>query len=109
MNSKLIDRVASLNAKELYYNTASLQVTKDNDYSDVYNKFLGFVSETIKEDGCIEFFVAPSNLEKNEVMLWEVWKSEKDYQDHLEAQHTKEFLELGLVELLWNEPLSWGA
>lgn len=101
MNNKLIDRIESNNQKGLFYNTACLKVTAGNDFYAVYNEMLAFVKQTIKEKGCIEFFAAPSNLETGEIMLWEVWESEANMQNHMNEDHTKNILSKNLVEFQW--------
>lgn len=103
MNQQLINRVKDSKEKKLVYNTACLKMTEGNDYNTVYQELLLFVSKTVKESDCIEFFVTPSNLEKKEFMLWEVWGTSEAFGKHMEMTYTKEILAKNIIELKWNE------
>lgn len=102
-NGKLINRIDRNKVDSLVYNTACLKVTDGNDFNTVYQQLLDFVSETVKEKDCIEFFVSPSNVEKNEFMLWEVWGNTEAFNSHMEQEHTKALLSKNIIELKWNE------
>lgn len=107
MNDKLINRIEKKGQKKLYYNTACLIVTQGNEFNKVYGELLDFVKCTIKEEGCIEFFAAPSSIDKKEIMLWEVWENEEYLQIHMNAEHTKNILGKNLVQLKWSESTIW--
>ena len=61
------------------------------------------VKNTIEEKGCVEFFVTPSNLERGEFILWEIWKDREAFEFHHNAEHTKEFFSKKLTEIKWIE------
>lgn len=109
MNDKLINRIENNNQKGLFYNTACLKVTAGNDFNAVYAELLQFVKQTTKENGCIEFFAAPSNLEEGEIMLWEVWEKEANMQNHMNEEHTKNILAKNLIELKWSNSANMAA
>lgn len=103
MKQHLISRIEHDKEKKLVYNTACLKVTDGNNYSDVYQQLLMFVSETVEESDCIEFFVVPSNVDKKEFMLWEVWGTSKAFNNHMSMPYTKKILAKNIIELKWNE------
>ena len=103
MNQQLINRVKNKKENKLVYNTACLKMTEGNDYNSVYQQLLLFVEKTVSESDCIEFFVTPSNLDKKEFMLWEVWGTPEAFRKHMEMTYTKEILAENVIELKWNE------
>lgn len=102
MNNNLINSIGSNNLNKKYYNTACLRVTDGNEFTSVYKELIGFVKATITEEGCIEFFVAPSSIENKEFMLWEIWEDSKYLDSHMQASHTQTILSKNLVSLLWS-------
>ncbi|OEG16956.1 hypothetical protein BCR25_04460 [Enterococcus termitis] len=90
------------NAQDFVYNTACLSVTTGDDYMDVYQQLLRFVAETAKEEGSVEFFVVPSNPDKGEFMLWEVWENESALDTHMTMNYTQEILGKNIITLKWN-------
>lgn len=102
MPSKLINIVGKNNLKNVYYNTACLKITKGHSFDKVHDKLIDFAEKTNLEKGCIEFFVAPGNIDTGEFMLWEIWDNENSLKKNMQAQHTKAILSEQLVELLWS-------
>ena len=107
MKNKLIDYINSENADRFVYNTASLKVTSGNNYEEVYSQLLDFAKATAAEENCIEFFFAPSVIEKGEFMLWEVWGNMEAFDKHMTQPHTTEILSRNVIELQWNKLASW--
>lgn len=103
MSQPLINRIDAATRKSLVYNTACLKMTEGNDYEAVYQELLDFVSKTVKEEGCIEFFAVPSSVEKKEFMLWEVWQTKEAFHAHMEEDYTKAILAKKRIELKWNK------
>lgn len=101
--SNLINTIGEGELKNLYYCTACIKVTEENDYEFVYKEFLKFVEQTILEEGCIEFFIVPGNREAGEFILWEIWKDESAFHFHHNARHTKEYFSRELTEIKWIE------
>ncbi|MGX7263692.1 putative quinol monooxygenase [Enterococcus crotali] len=102
MNNKLINRINATNAKNFVYNTACLSATAGTDYTDVYQQLLHFAEETAKEEGSVEFFFVPSNPEKGEFMLWEVWTNQAALDTHMTMNYTKDILGKNIITLKWN-------
>lgn len=102
MNNNLISIIGRENLTKKYYNTACLRVNEGNDFLSVYNELIEFAKQTNTEEGCIEFFVAPSSIENKEVMLWEVWEDAKYFDLHMNAKHTQDILSKNLISLKWS-------
>lgn len=102
MKNNLIYRIGKEELKKKYYNTACLRVNDGNDFIKTYDELLAFSEKTIEEEGCIEFFVAPSSIENKEFMLWEVWENSSFLDDHMQAEHTQSILSKNLITLLWS-------
>lgn len=103
-NKNLINRIDSENLRGAYYCTACIKITEGNKYEDVYEEIINnLVKKTITEEGCIEFFVTPSNPEKGEFILWEIWKNEDAFNFHHNAEHTKEYFKKNLTQIKWIE------
>jgi len=56
-------------------------------FDDAKNAILNIVLQTREESGCIQFEVH-ENEEKDELYLYEEWKSAKDLQSHHEKSYT---------------------
>ncbi|MBP9479036.1 MAG: antibiotic biosynthesis monooxygenase [Sebaldella sp.] len=103
-NKNLINRISSEDLKNAYYCTACIKVTEGNSYDEVYNELTSYlVKHTITEEGCIEFFVTPSNPKKGEFILWEIWKNKDAFNFHHSAEHTKNYFGKKLTEVKWIE------
>ncbi len=102
-NNNLINKIDSSELKDLYYCTACIRMTEGNKYDDVYDELISLVKYTIEEEGCVEFFVTPSNPESGEFILWEIWKDREAFEFHHNAEHTKEFFSKKLTEIKWIE------
>ncbi|MEG2254257.1 MAG: antibiotic biosynthesis monooxygenase [Vagococcus sp.] len=106
MNTKrdhLVNHIKNLDNKELVYNTACLHVTEGNQFEAVYKEMMAFVERTTIENGCIEFFIVPGDIEQKEIFLWEVWENKSAFDNHMTEEHTATFLGKGLIELQWHK------
>ncbi|ALS02339.1 hypothetical protein ATZ33_13370 [Enterococcus silesiacus] len=103
MNNKLINKVNATNARNFVYNTACLSATAGNDYMEVYQQLISFAEETAKEEGSVEFFFVPSNPDKGEFMLWEVWNNQAALDTHMTMEYTKDILGKNIITLKWND------
>ena len=55
------------------------------------------IEETVKEPGCIEFQVFQNNKDPEEFILWEIFRSQEDMQEHMAKDYTKKYLSSGLT------------
>ena len=76
-NNNLINKIDSSELKDLYYCTACIRMTEGNKYDDVYDELISLVKYTIEEEGCVEFFVTPSNPESGELYFGRFGKIER--------------------------------
>ncbi len=95
----LWDLIEPLDTEELFYSTAILKikdVTKV-DYTILALKKLQ--AATLLESGNISFEVKQLKTDPVKIILWECFKNEQAFNDHLKSTHLQHFLMLDVVEL----------
>jgi quinol monooxygenase YgiN len=56
-------------------------------------------NQTVLEGGNVSFDINQSKDDPTKIVLWERFKNEQAFKDHLNSKHLQDFIKLDLVEL----------
>lgn len=83
-----------------FYSTALLKVPESVELSQALSALKHLQSRTLKESGNLAFIVHSVKEEPRTVLIWEQFKNESAFQEHLQSQHLQTFLKKGLVQFV---------
>jgi 4-carboxymuconolactone decarboxylase len=83
-----------------YYGTAEIRVKDPAQVELVKNKLTELARKTLMEPGCSIFTFHQDTSIPTRFILWERFDNEDALKKHFEEDHTKEYFELGLTELV---------
>lgn len=95
----LWDLIEPTKSEEQFYSTGILKI-KDTTKSDfVIAELKKLRNLTLSESGNISFDIQQVKNDPSKIILWECFKDEKSFNDHLSSKHFQDFIKLDLVEL----------
>ncbi|WP_222937780.1 putative quinol monooxygenase [Spartinivicinus ruber] len=71
-----------------------------NKIEETTSALLELCSKTIEESGCTVFTLHQDQSEPMRFLLWERFDDEMAFKQHFEEEHTKKYVELGLIEIV---------
>lgn len=86
--------------KKGYFITAELKVKDITKIEAVKTELLKLQKKTLKEQGCDFFSIHQDNSEPTRFIMWERFNDENSFKQHFEYQHTKEYVQQGLTEVV---------
>ncbi|WP_250657848.1 putative quinol monooxygenase [Alkalimarinus coralli] len=86
--------------KKGYYITAELRVKNTDKISEAKAALTKLCEETLKEPGCSLFTLHQCSENKDRFLLWERFEDEAAFKQHFIEQHTKDYVELDLTEIV---------
>jgi quinol monooxygenase YgiN/predicted enzyme related to lactoylglutathione lyase len=95
----LWDLIEPKKAEELFYSTGILKIKDPAKIGFSLAELKKLRQNTLLESGCISFDVKQVKNNPAKIVLWECFKNEESFNDHLNSAHLQEFIKLDLVEL----------
>ncbi len=83
-----------------YFITAELKVKNLDMISEAKSALTILCEETLKEPGCSLFTLHHCNENKDRFILWERFEDEAAFKQHFIEQHTKDYVDLDLTEVV---------
>lgn len=85
----------------MYYVTACIKANEPYSFEEALEAIEELIVPTNQEKGCIQFQAYPLDVEKWQIMLWEVWEDEKALHLHHKLPHTVACAEKGYTSVEW--------
>lgn len=95
----LWDLIEPTTTKEQFYSTEILKIKDTTKIDFTISELKKLRNLTLLESGNISFDIKQVKNEPTKIILWECFKDEKSFNDHLSSKHFLEFIKLDLVEL----------
>jgi len=83
----------------LYYSTAILNIKDKNNISFAISEIMKLKVATSNEKGNILFDIHLSKEDDLKIIIWECFKNEAAFKEHLSSKHLKDFMNLTIVEI----------
>jgi quinol monooxygenase YgiN len=83
-----------------YYITAELKVKDVSRVEEARSALSSLCEKTLEEPGCSIFQLHADSKEATRFLLWERFDDEAAFKRHFEESHTKEYVALGLTEVV---------
>lgn len=83
-----------------YFITAELKVKNMETISETKLALKALCKETLKEPGCSLFTLHHCTENEDRFILWERFENEAAFKQHFVEQHTKDYLDLDLTEVV---------
>lgn len=84
---------------ELFYSTAILNIIDNNNVSFAISEIMKLKVATSNEQGNILFNIHQSKEDSLKIIIWECFKNEAAFKEHLSSKHLQDFLNLNVVEI----------
>lgn len=95
----LWDLIESIKTVEYFYSTGIFKI-KDTTKTDfVISELKKLRSQTLLESGTISFDIKQVRDDLTKIIVWECFKDEQSFCDHLNSKHLQDFIKLNLVDL----------
>lgn len=95
----LWDLIEPKKIEEPFYSTGILKI-KDSTKIDVsISELKKLRNQTLLEIGNVSFDIKQLKDDPTKIILWECFKNEQSFNEHLNSKHIQEFIKLDLVEL----------
>ncbi|MEC4003220.1 VOC family protein [Flavobacterium sp. SUN052] len=88
------------NETSLFYSTAILKIKNENEIDFALSEIKKLKKETQNEIENITFEIQQSKEDELIIVVWECFKSEEAFNNHLKSNHLHEFMKLDLFEFL---------
>ncbi|WP_448550172.1 putative quinol monooxygenase [Thalassotalea fusca] len=83
-----------------YFITAELKVKNTEMVAEAESALKILCEKTLKEPGCSLFTLHHCSENKDRFILWERFENEAAFKQHFLEQHTKEYVDLDLTEIV---------
>lgn len=83
-----------------YFITAVLMTKDKEKVSKTKAELLKLCKETLKEPGCSLFTLHQCSEIEGRFLLWERFENEEAFKQHFVEQHTKDYVDLNLTEVV---------
>jgi len=95
----LWDLIESSVTSEYFYSTAILKIKENEKISFALDELKILRQHTLLEAGNVSFDLKQSKEDQTVIIIWECFKNESSFQEHLQSEHLKLFLEKDLLIL----------
>jgi quinol monooxygenase YgiN/uncharacterized glyoxalase superfamily protein PhnB len=95
----LWDLIESKKIDENFYSTGILKIKDPTEIDFAISQLKKLRNQTLLESGNISFEVKQVKDNPTKIILWECFKNEQSFNDHLISKHFQEFINLDLLEL----------
>jgi catechol 2,3-dioxygenase-like lactoylglutathione lyase family enzyme len=95
----LWDLMEPTKSDEQFYSTGILKIKGTIKLDFAISELKKLRHLTLLEEGNISFDIKQVKADPTKIILWECFKNEQSFNDHLCSKHLKEFIKLDLVEL----------
>jgi catechol 2,3-dioxygenase-like lactoylglutathione lyase family enzyme len=95
----LWDLMEPTKSDEQFYSTGILKIKGTIKLDFAISELKKLRNLTLLEEGNISFDIKQVKADPTKIILWECFKNEQSFNDHLCSKHLKEFIKLDLVEL----------
>ncbi len=95
----LWDLIEPKNTEEHFYSTGILRIKDLTKIDFVISQLKKLRNLTLLESGNISFDIKQVKDDPTKIILWECFKNEQSFNDHLNSKHLQDFIKLDLVEL----------
>jgi quinol monooxygenase YgiN len=95
----LWDLIEPKKTEEHFYSTGILKI-KDLTKTDfTISQLRNLRNQTLLESGNVSFDIKQLKDDPTKIILWECFKNEQSFNDHINSKHLQDFIKLDLVEL----------
>ena len=95
----LWDLIEPTRYEEQFYSTGILKIKDTTKIDFTISELKKLRNQTLLESGNISFDIKQVKNESTKIILWECFKDEQSFNDHLSSKHFQDFIKLDLVEL----------
>ena len=95
----LWDLIEPKKTEEHFYSTGILRIKDLTKIDFVISQLKKLRNLTLLESGNISFDIKQVKDDPTKIILWECFKNEQSFNDHLNSKHLQDFIKLDLVEL----------
>ncbi|MDP3463938.1 MAG: antibiotic biosynthesis monooxygenase, partial [Bacteroidales bacterium] len=95
----LWDLIEPTKSEEQLFSTGILKIKDKTKIDFTISELKKLRNLTLSESGNISFDIKQVINDPTKIILWECFKDEKSFNDHLSSKHLQEFIKLDLVEL----------
>jgi quinol monooxygenase YgiN len=95
----LWDLIEPSNKSEYFYSTAILKIKEVDKVSFALDELKILRQHTLLEAGNVSFDLKQSKEDPTVIIIWECFKNDRYFQEHLQSDHLKLFLEKDLFIL----------
>lgn len=95
----LWDLIEPTKLEEQFFSTGILKIKDTSKIDYTISELIKLRNSTLSENGNISFDIKQVKNDPTKIILWECFKDEKSFSDHLSSKHFQEFITLDLVEL----------
>ncbi|MBL3655324.1 VOC family protein [Fulvivirga sediminis] len=95
----LWDLIEPKKEEEKFHSTGILKIKDSKNIDFAITQLKNLRSKTLLESGNISFDIKQVRDDPSKIILWECFKNEKSFNDHLNSKHLQDFVKLDLVEL----------
>lgn len=83
-----------------YFITAELKVKNKDKILEAKAALANLCEKTLTEPGCNLFTLHQCSKNQDRFLLWERFENEAAFKQHFIEQHTKDYVDLGLTEVI---------
>ena len=94
----LWDLIEPKKFRQNFYSTGILKIKDATKIDFAISQLKDLRSQTLLESGNISFDIKQVKDNPTKIILWERFKNEQSFNDHLNSKHLQEFIKLDLVE-----------
>ena len=94
----LWDLIEPTMSEEQFYSTGILKIKDTTKIDFTISELKKLRNLTLLESGNISFDIKQVKNEPTKIILWECFKDEQSFNDHLSSKHLQEFIKLDLIE-----------
>jgi len=81
----------------LFYSTGILKIKETSKISQTISELKKLKAATMLENGIISFEIKQAKDDQTKIIIWECFKNEKSFKEHLASAHLQDFVKLELV------------
>ncbi len=95
----LWDLIEPKKVEQNFYSTGILKIKDPTKIDFAVSQLINLRNQTLVEIGNISFNIKQVKDDPSKIILWECFKNEQSFNDHLNSKHLQDFIKLDLVEL----------
>jgi quinol monooxygenase YgiN len=95
----LWDLIEPSGKSEYFYSTAILKIKEVDKVSSALDELKILRQHTLLEAGNVSFDLKQSKEDPSVIVIWECFKNESSYQEHLQSEHLTTFLKTDLFTI----------